>query len=344
MLGNKEKPPSLNHEPKAVLIQPLCVAAISNAVNFRYFLIIAHGFGTKCANSVAKCLIRLATPELRGVAAGSMLVLLDSGPPPQHASRMSKFLTGLLSLFFGALQYAQSEVLIVADEIPAMQGVAAHLKTEEGIDSRIVKQTEMPSNLAGYQAVIVYIHLKLDEPAEKAFIAYAQGGGKLIVLHHSISSGKRKNKEWFAFLGITLPEGDVSQGGYKWIEPVTLDFVNLAPDHFITTHKVKYPARIAYKSSETTAKTPTLPGFTLKDSEVYINHEFTAPSKATRQILLGFKYADAATGKVYMQDRAGWIRPAGKGWIIYLLPGHSASDFQDPTYARIVCNAIIYRP
>jgi type 1 glutamine amidotransferase len=45
-----------------------------------------------------------------------------------------------------------------------------------------------------------------------------------------------------------------------------------------------------------------------------------------------------------MQDTAGWTRRAGKGWIIYLMPGHHKEEFADPTYARIVLNAVIYKP
>ena len=36
----------------------------------------------------------------------------------------------------------------------------------------------------------------------------------------------------------------------------------------------------------------------------------------------------------------GWLRPAGKGWVIYLMPGHTVHDFENPIYGRIVLNAI----
>jgi len=59
-------------------------------------------------------------------------------------------------------------------------------------------------------------------------IGYAQEGGRLIALHHSISSGKRTNEQWFSFLGVDLPKGDVAGGGYIWIEGVTIEVANLA--------------------------------------------------------------------------------------------------------------------
>ncbi len=231
-----------------------------------------------------------------------------------------------------------AEVLIVADEFPAMKVLANKLKTAENINSRLIWQTNLPADLAPFAAVIVYIHKDLNEAAERAFIKYTQDGGRLLALHHSISSGKRKNKQWFKFLGVELPERDLSQGGYKWIEGVTLGIVDLAPQHFITTHKVKYPVQVAWEPAG--AKQETLPGFSLPNSEVYLNHVLTEP----RTLLLGFRYADEKSGRIYCQSHAGWIRRSGKGWIIYLMPGHSALDFENPAYAQIVLNAVVWKP
>jgi len=254
---------------------------------------------------------------------------------------------------------ASAEVLIVADEIPAMRTLARELKAEENVDSQIISfahpnkkgempdtagasGTNLPPDLSSYQAVIVYIHGDLAENAENAFIDYATNGGKLVLLHHSISTGKRKNPHWFPFLGVELPEGDLEHGGYKWIENsnVTWSIVNLAPKNFITTNKVVYPEKIPYTSTTTATPHDGLPGFTFHGDEVYLNHLLKGP----HTLLLGFKYTDATTGVTYMQDRAGWIKSAGKGWVIYLMPGHHVWDFEDAAYSRIVLNAIIYKP
>lgn len=239
--------------------------------------------------------------------------------------------------FSGAL-FGAGEVLIVADEFPAMEVLSARLKTDADVTARIVAQTNLPAELAPFPAVIVYIHRDLQPTAERALIDYTLAGGKLIALHHSISSGKRKNKDWFRFLGVTLPTGPVSAGGYQWTEGVTLSLVNLAPDHFITTHKITYPERIPFAPPGESER--RLPGFTLTESEVYLNHVLSGP----RTLLLGLKYTDAKTGQVYQQRHAGWLKPAGKGWIIYLMAGHSARDFEDPVYGRIVSNAVIWKP
>jgi hypothetical protein len=218
--------------------------------------------------------------------------------------------------------------------------LAGKLKSEEHLESKLIAQQNLPEQLSNYDCVIVYIHKALSEKAEEAFIDYTKAGGKLLVLHHSISSGKRRNPHWFSFLGVALPEGDVTQGGYKWIEGVKLELVNLNPRHFIMTNHVTYPERIIYLSTNAPAATGSLSGFVLDDSEVYLNHVHEGP----RTLLMGLKYVDAKTAKTYMQDRAGWIKPAGKGQIIYLMPGHHKEDFQNPTYARIVLNAVIYKP
>lgn len=253
---------------------------------------------------------------------------------------MIKHIVALCLIFFGTSLAAKAEVLIVADEFPAMELLAAKLKSEEQTTSKLVRQNQLPASLAAFEAVIVYIHGALSETAEVSFIEYTKAGGKLVLLHHSISSGKRKNRYWFPFLGVSLPEGDVSQGGYKWIEGIHMDLVNLNPSHFITTNKLSYPSRIAYAGANAPSRESSLPGFTLEETEVYLNHVHTEP----HTLFLGLKYQDAKTGTTYMQDRAGWIKQGGKGWIIYLMAGHIIRDFENPAYARIVLNAVVFRP
>jgi hypothetical protein len=228
---------------------------------------------------------------------------------------------------------AASEVLIVADEMPAMQVLAARLEAGAGARCTLVRQTEIPASLERFSALIVYIHGRIGEPAEKTFIDYANSGGKLVLLHHSISSGKRPNQFWFPFLGISLPEGDVAQGGYKYYEGIVMDMVNLAPKHFITTNKVRYPSTTSFKGSD-------LPCFELDDTEVYLNHVFSGE----RTILLGVKFKEPKSGALYMQDTGGWYRPAGKGWVFYFMAGHSVHEFENSSYSQIVVNAISFKP
>ena len=241
--------------------------------------------------------------------------------------------TFALSLLLSLPLLAAGDALIVADEFPAMEVLAARLKTGAGVASTIVKQAEMPADLSHYSTVIVYIHGRLAEPAEKAFIDYANAGGKLILVHHSISSGKRANRYWFPFLGVTLPLGELSAGGYKYFEEIDMEIVNLAPKHFITTNQVKYDGTVAYREKE-------LPAFELKDTEVYLNQVLTGE----KTVLLGFKFREAKSGVTYIEDTAGWYKKAGRGLVMYFMPGHSVTEFQNPAYAQILVNAVSFRP
>jgi hypothetical protein len=242
-------------------------------------------------------------------------------------------------LMLGTTGYlAAQDILIVADEFPAMEVLAQSLQEQEGLSSKIIAQTDLPESLSGFKAVVVYIHKDLNAAPEAAFIEYAQQGGKLLLLHHSISSGKRKNKDWFSFLGLELPPAGAAAPAYKYINDLTIEVVNLAPGHFITTHKVTYPHTIKYQR-ENASKQKKISGFSLPDTEVYLNHKLNTP----RTILMGFKIKDES-GQVWMQDRSAWCMPVGKGWVFYSQPGHTVQDFKDPTYVRILTNAVIYKP
>jgi hypothetical protein len=252
----------------------------------------------------------------------------------------SRRLSGLVWLALLAGRAWAAQVLVVADEFPAMEVLGAALRAKASAEVQLVAQTNLPPQLRGYAALIVYIHGRLGAPAEQAFLEYANAGGKLVLLHHSISSGKRQNRDWFPALGVELPEGEPAQGGYKWTEPADLILVNLAPEHYVTTHQVTYPEQVPYRrEAEGAAETP-LPGFTLPHSEVYLNHQLTGK----RTVLMGFKYIEPATGRVWMQDRAAWYKPLGKGWVFYFKAGHSAQDFRHATYAQVLANVVTFQP
>jgi hypothetical protein len=224
-------------------------------------------------------------------------------------------------------------VLIVADEIPAMEALGKQLEARGKTPSEIVTQDKLPDSLAAYPAVLVYIHKALTEKAENAFLDYAEAGGKLILLHHSISSGKRpdKNKRWFPALGIQVPEGDLAAGGYKYFDDAEWDIVNLAPKNPITSKDVSYPAKLEHDGKQ-------LPAYHPKATEVYLNHVLTGP----RTPLLGMHYVHK-DGKVYDQDTVAWLKTLGKGKVYYFMPGHHGVDFENPIYAQILTNAVTMR-
>jgi hypothetical protein len=228
------------------------------------------------------------------------------------------------------------DVLIVADEIPAMEALAKAFKNAENLDCKIVKQADMPTSLTNYKAVIVYIHKELFPEAEEKFISYTKNGGRLICLHHTISTFKKPNKDWLTFMGVELPKKDVKEGGYKYVGNINMEVVNLAPKHFITTNKISYPTKIAYKREGQT-KEKKLAGFELPNTEAYVNQNNLSP----RTILMGLRFKDKSD-QIWMQDRAVWYMPVEKGWLFYSQPGHAISDFENQVYTRIIINAVQY--
>jgi len=242
------------------------------------------------------------------------------------------------ALLLGWQGILAGDVLIVSDQHPQMEVLAHHLRTRSNLAAAIVEQPRLPAALSGYQCVFVFIHGALQEPVELPLIEYARSGGRLILLHHSISQAKGKNRYWFPFLGMTLRPGDLEQGGYQWIHGVSFSVVNLAPGHYITTHNVKYDAEIDYRGEAPGGLRGRFPAFLLKGSEIFLNHRFTDGAEKT--VLLGFKYRHEPSGATYMQDRAAWYKPAGKGWIMYFLPGHTTDDLGNEAYAQILLNAV----
>lgn len=224
----------------------------------------------------------------------------------------------------GRAAAAPAPVLIIADERPAMETLARQLADRAHVASEIVAPAAAPDDYAGRRVVIVYIHKELPVKIEHAALEHARGGGTLVLLHHSISSHKRANKEWFPALGVTLPTGDLAAGGYKYFDPTDFDVLQLAT-HPVTTRDVRYPRTVDRH-----------PAFAMTGTEVYLNHVLAGP----RTLLLGLRYQDPKSGQVYRQDTAGWTMKLGRGQVFYFMPGHKASDFDDPAYAQILANAV----
>jgi hypothetical protein len=239
-----------------------------------------------------------------------------------------RFLLPLALAFAPCL--AAEDILIVADEIPAMENLANHWAEKTHLSSKIVKQTEMPASLSEYKTVAVYIHKDISAGAEHAFLDYARNGGKLMLLHHSISSGKRKNQDWLPYFQITLPLGKFEDNGYTYFDPATFDVVNLAPKNPITKHGVHYDRKVEYKGKK-------LDSFQAVNTEVYLNHHFDGP----RTSLLGIKYTEPKSGRSFEQDTAGWEMKRDKGTVFYFMVGHKGTDFDIPQYLQILTNALL---
>jgi hypothetical protein len=246
----------------------------------------------------------------------------------------------LLAGFPGSLSAGENRILIIQDELPQMEVLAEFLENRGGFSVEIVDQRHVPESLAVYQAVIVFIHGKVLEPAEVAFIEYTREGGCCICLHHTISRSHGANRYLFDFMGIDLKTGPAEEGGYEWREGETLELVNLNPRHYITSHEVEWGAPVSYTSSDQPAAPIMAPSIVLPDTEVYLNHGFRDGREKT--VLAGFIFKDEANGRVYMQDRGAWFKPFGQGFLFYMQPGHSAADYGNPNIAQMILNAIVW--
>ena len=241
-----------------------------------------------------------------------------------------------------------NKVLIVQDELPAVNVLSKFLSDEGNLKIEIVTQDSLPAKFSDYKAVIYYIHKNLYESAETAIINYTKNGGKFICLHHSISSGKVNNKYYFDFLGIQLDHAELSPNpvkpgeGYGWFHDgnkgIEYSLVNLNPNNFITSNKVIWNQQVTYKSSDEPSVMRIYPAITLKNTEAYMNHKFTDGREKT--VLCGIKFYDTRNGELFMQDRAVWYKNYGKGIIYYFMPGHSVSDYENRNVAQMILNAI----
>ncbi|UCF17662.1 MAG: hypothetical protein JSW59_09410, partial [Phycisphaerales bacterium] len=158
----------------------------------------------------------------------------------------------------------------------------------------------------------------------------------------SISSKKALNRFYFDFLGIRLDKGSMETGGYKWKQS-TWSLVNLNSQHFITNFDVDWDETIVYTPSDYPSTEQAYPSITLQDdSEVFINHKFIDGREKT--VLCGIVYHDAESNKTYMQDRGAWLKRQGKGTIVYFMPGHTVSDYQNKNISQIILNAITGPP
>jgi len=234
------------------------------------------------------------------------------------------------------------KVLILFDEKPQMEVLAKRLKSEGYAVDFVSTKDKLPI-LDPYHAVVVFIHKVFPADQAEAVIRYTRAGGRMIALHHTISSAKAKTPDWLRFLGIELAKGDIEKGGYVWQEGVTLRLVNLAPGHYITTNKIEYPAKAEYKRFDREEPAQERDCVDFPGSEVYINHRFTDSKDKT--VLYGLACRHPKLGeKTWMQDRGGWLKKAEKGWIFYFMPGHTVQELENPVFQQVIMNSLTWTP
>jgi hypothetical protein len=235
-----------------------------------------------------------------------------------------------------------SRVLIVCDERAQMDALAKFLRDSGKLEIEIVDQEAFPAATDGFRAIVAFVHKPFTDRVEKALIDYTENGGRLISLHHSISSSKRLNTYWLGFCGMTLPTGSRERGGWYVIGGTTVSLVNLRPDHYITSHNVKYPKALAYVSPDVFKTERNLPALDFAQSEVFLGQQIA--DMPQKEILFGLKCLDPKTSQAVMIDRGGWVQRKGRGRHFYFQVGHATGDFQNAAYCQVLLNAVTWQP
>lgn len=236
----------------------------------------------------------------------------------------------------------EMEVMIVADEWPQMHTLGTALASDSNLILHASEAEGIPADLSPYDAVIMYVHGVMGSELEQALIRYAVQGGRLIILHHGLASSKINNPAWMEFTGMHIEPPSAKANAWKVLAPVTHSLVNLNPKHYITSHDVTYNTDIWYQSSDALTQPGVYLALSLSDTELFLNQQFTDGRQKT--ILFGAHCLHPETGAAVMQDRGGWVKPVGNGWICYLQPGHSEQDFMVPDFHQIILNCITWTP
>ncbi len=240
---------------------------------------------------------------------------------------------------------AQRPLLFLGDEMGELP-VLTRFLSDAGYAVREATQEAPLPELVDFESVVVYIHEPLLERVETALIDYARKGGRLLVLHHALASAKLRNPKWLEFLGIALfPRDDPN---HPWLVSgeVTHIMVNLAPGHWITTHGVKYDRRVDYHSTTRPRYRGRFDAFDLPNTEVFHNQRFTDGDSKT--ILFGYLLEGEAAAALpanvpSSEETGGWFKKTGDGLVFYLQPGHTADDFRNRSFRRVILNCLSWR-
>ena len=249
------------------------------------------------------------------------------------------------------LKNGGTSLLLMTDSPDELGEFSKKLQADGLLVSRMTQESFVTSQqyveLSEYAAVAAYIHRPLDPVVEEALVSYAEMGGKLLLLHHTIASAKVANPEWLNFLGVEILPGDKE---YPWSVSANTShvLVNLAPGHYITSRQVEYDREIEFRFDERPDLEGRYPAFSLDDTEVFHNQRLIEDRE--RVILFGYRMENPVTpgspGQVIpplMEPTSGWYKPSGKGWLFYLQPGHADSDFRNPGFYQVILNCLNWK-
>ena len=237
------------------------------------------------------------------------------------------------------------KALILADKADEMPELCKLIQNG-GWSATQIAQADWDASFSGLDAIVVYIHEPILEPVEKALIDYAEQGGRLLVVHHALASAKMENPRWLEFLGIKILPRSNPDAPWFVSGDVPFTVINLAPNHYITSHKVVYSKTVAYRSPTRKELDKEFPAFVLERSEIFHNQRIT--DGEAKIPLFAYRLEEPQAGELpanvpASEETAGWLKKTGKGWTIYLQPGHTSTDFHHPAFAQILLNALNWK-
>ncbi len=243
-------------------------------------------------------------------------------------------------------------VLLMTDQPYELATLAENLEHDGWTVGRMTQEAFLKADtyvdLSEYSAVMVYIHKTLDPIMEEALISYAEAGEKLVVLHHSLASAKVENSEWLKFLGVSILPGD-REFPWKVTAETSHTMVNLAPGHYITSHKVHYDSKAEFSFGERPDLEGSYPAFTMENTEIFHNQRLSGEDE--KVILFGYlmdsgEVTDSSSipAEPEMEPTSGWYKPAGKGWVFYFQPGHTEQDFEHASFSQVLLNCLYWQP
>lgn len=98
---------------------------------------------------------------------------------------------------------------------------------------------------------------------------------------------------------------------------------------------------VSYISSDWPSAVRCFPAKILKNVAACFTHTFT--DGRVKQVIFGLKYQDPHTEQLFMQDRVLWLKQDGQREVLYLIPGESASDSQNPFIQQSILNALYWQ-
>ncbi|MBL7222679.1 MAG: ThuA domain-containing protein [Candidatus Brocadiae bacterium] len=180
---------------------------------------------------------------------------------------------------------------------------AAHTKKSATVYDR--------DDLLAYDVVVIYDMMQGITDAQKAkFLALIKKGTGVLVMHHALASFQ----DW--------PEYERIIGGKFLLRPETKDGV--------TTPKSGWghepvPVHVVSKEHPITAGL----------DDCTFNDEYYNKCRVSDQVTLLL-----TTDFEKNQRQVMWCREEGKARVVYLMSGHDQKVYNDPTYRKLVANAI----